>query len=160
MTDLRTIELSGCRSPHIFAQALQPSMNSSEVVVCPKLEELILESPDGVFDIKSVTKMAAARASRGKKLRTVKLVDRQGELDPKVILELKKHVSYVECASELARLMVNSDTEDRRGGGSGKCLPGELVRVCILIWCLCSIFDLGSSEQRYFPTLTCTTMSD
>ena len=119
MTDLRTIELSGCRSPHIFAQALQPSMNSSEVVVCPKLEELILESPDGVFDIKSVTKMAAARASRGKKLRTVKLVDRQGELDPKVILELKKHVSYVECASELARLMVNSDTEDRRGGDLG-----------------------------------------
>ena len=115
MTDLRTLTLSGCRSPHIFAQALQPGMNSSEVVVCPKLEELILESPDGVFDIKSVIKMAAARALRGKKLRMVRLIDKQGEPDPEVMLELKKHVSHVEHAFELVRLTVNGDT-----GGWGR----------------------------------------
>jgi len=112
MTDLRTLKLSRCRSPHIFTQALQPSMNSSEVMVCPKLEELILESPDGAFDVKSVIKMVAARAWKGRKLGTIRIVDGRGGPDPGVMSELKKHVSHVDYIFELVRSTVNSDTED------------------------------------------------
>ena len=42
MTDLRSLTLSKCTSPHIFIQALQPDVSSSEAVVRPKLEELIV----------------------------------------------------------------------------------------------------------------------
>ena len=97
MTDLRSLTLSRCASPHIFIQALQPDVSSSEVVVCPKLEELIVVLWAGeTFDTKSVINMAAVRASRGKELRTVRIVDRWGKLDQKVILELKKHIFHVE----------------------------------------------------------------
>ena len=94
MTDLRTLKISRCRSPHIFTQALRLGMNSSGVV-CPKLEELILESPDEALDVKSVVGMTAWRAWKGKKLRTIRIVDGRGEPDPKIISGLKKHVSHV-----------------------------------------------------------------
>ena len=41
MKALRTLRLHHCQSPHLFINALRPSM-SSNVVACPKLEELIL----------------------------------------------------------------------------------------------------------------------
>ena len=42
MKDLRTLTFSGCRNPNIFICALQPATGSLEVVVCPRLEELVL----------------------------------------------------------------------------------------------------------------------
>jgi hypothetical protein len=104
MRDLRTLTLSECEKPHIFMQALEPGMSSSEAVVCPKLEELILVpcSCGEPFYIKSVITMVAARALRGKKLGTVRIVDRRGGLDPDVMLELKKHICHVEHVPELA----------------------------------------------------------
>jgi len=41
MKDLRTLTLSRCRDPDIFIGALQPATCSSEIAVCPKLEEFV-----------------------------------------------------------------------------------------------------------------------
>ena len=45
MEDLRTLTLSHRQSSHGFIAALRPNTSSSEVVVCPKLEELFLAFP-------------------------------------------------------------------------------------------------------------------
>ena len=97
MKELRTLKLYHCASPRIFVRVLHPSANLSEAVVCPELEELIIEHRTA-FDIEAVVGMAAARASRGVKLETVRIVHwhRSGYTQPNVS-ELKKHVSHVEC---------------------------------------------------------------
>ena len=103
MKDLRTLTLSECLGPHIFTHTLHPGTRSSEVVVCPKLKELVLVlgSYGGTFDIASVVGMAAARALRGAKLGTVRIVGEDGRagLDVselrKHVSELKKHVSLM-----------------------------------------------------------------
>ena len=99
MKDLRTLMLSGCTNQDIFIRALQPTTSSLEVVVCPKLEKIILTLLfEGIFDTASVVEMAAARASRGKRLRTIKIIDGRGEADLDVS-ELRKHVWNVEYSS-------------------------------------------------------------
>ena len=72
-------------------------MNSSEVVVCPKLEELVLVSHayGGISDMTSVIEMAASRASRGRKLGTAKIADHPNGAGMD-IPELRKHVWNVE----------------------------------------------------------------
>ena len=97
MKDLRTLTLSGCPNPGIFIRALQPATSSSEVVVCPKLEELVLvlHPHDMMSHLMSVVEMAAARASRGKKLRTFRIVGGRDTANVDV-LELRKHVWNVE----------------------------------------------------------------
>ena len=97
MKDLRTLTFSECRNPDIFIRALQPSTSSSEVVVCPKLEELVLVVFTGetMFRITRATEMAAARASRGKKLRTVRIAGGWSAANFDVS-ELRKHVWNVE----------------------------------------------------------------
>ena len=94
MEHLRTLVLSRCTSPDIFIRALDPNNGVSGVVVCPKLEKLVLvfRLNRGTLDIKNVIDMAAARASRGAKLRTVRIVSGQNELDLVDVLELGKHV--------------------------------------------------------------------
>ena len=90
---LRTLTLVQCKSPDIFISALDPNGNSSGDVVCPKLEEIIVY--DGsLLDINGVTRMAAARALRGSKLKSLKLIcdPIPAEID---ILELRKHVSHL-----------------------------------------------------------------
>ena len=97
MKNLRTLTLS--RFIHQCALvALHPDLYSSKDAVCPKLEELVLVlGPDGEgFDIKGVIEIAAARASRGAKLSTVRIIVGRGKLDPRGVLELRKHVSHVE----------------------------------------------------------------
>jgi len=96
MKDLRTLKLTGCTNQDIFIRALQPATSLSEVVVCPKLEEIILVLLfKGTFDTTSVVEMAAARASRGKRLRTIRIIDgrRGADLD---VSELRKYVWNVE----------------------------------------------------------------
>jgi len=97
MNDLRTLTLSGCRFPHIFIYALQPSMSPSEVVVCPKLEELVLvlHPHERMFHTTRVIEMAAERASRGEKLRTFSVFGGQSIANVDVS-ELRKHVWNVE----------------------------------------------------------------
>ena len=77
MKGLRSLTLSRRRSLHIFINALHPT-TSSEDMVCPKLEELILVLRTGgeVVDIKDVIRMAVARASRGAELKSVRIISR------------------------------------------------------------------------------------
>jgi hypothetical protein len=97
MNHLRTLTLSHCTSPDIFIHALDPIMSPSGDVICPRLEDLILVLDlDGeTLDIKNVIEMAAARASRGAKLKSIRIAgqDPSVEID---VLELRKHVSHVE----------------------------------------------------------------
>jgi len=99
LEELRILMLYECNRTHIFIRALHPSASSPDVMVCPKLKELVLVLCDGeeVFDMKVVVRMAKARASRGKKLETVRIVDGRDEPDPDGVLELlRKHVGHVE----------------------------------------------------------------
>jgi len=93
MKDLRTLTLSRCRYPYTLIYALEPY--SSEVVVCPKLEEFVLMSHP-YKKIVGVIEMAEARASRGEKLRTLRIV---GGLDMVNLdmSELGRYVCNVEC---------------------------------------------------------------
>ena len=97
MKDLRTLIFFKCKSLHTFIRALQPGTDSSDAVVCPQLEELglVLRTDGEIFNIASVVEMAAARALRGVKLRTVRIADGEGEagLD---VSELRKYVWNVE----------------------------------------------------------------
>ena len=98
MKHLRTLTFSRCTSPDIFIHALDPIMSPSGDVICPRLEDLVLvlRLKGKRLDIKRVIEMAAARASRGVKLKSVKIVgqDESMRIDA---LELRKHVSHVEC---------------------------------------------------------------
>jgi len=98
LKELRVLMLHKCNRTHIFIHTLHPSASSPDVVVCPKLEELVLILCDDgeVFKMKGVVGMAEARASRGKKLETVRIVDGRDEPDPDGVLELRKHVGHVE----------------------------------------------------------------
>ena len=100
MNNLRTLTIHGCRNPHIFIRALHPGVSTSRVVVCPKLEELVLNlNIDGEeFDIQSVIRMAKARASRGAKLGSVRIIDGnpRPKVDPAGVLELRAHAWCVE----------------------------------------------------------------
>ena len=110
MKDLLTLTLSLCASPQIFIYALDPTVGSSGVLVCPKLEEIIIEHR-GEFDIESILRVAAARASRGAKLKLVRIVTRGGvaEIDAS---ELKKHVLHVECSHKVDIKGYLGDKED------------------------------------------------
>ena len=98
MKRLRALTLYRFESSHIFIHALHPSMSPSEVVVCPKLEELHLELRQENLDLKDVIGMATARASRGAKLKSVTIL--RGNYVRADVLELKKHVFHVECGPE------------------------------------------------------------
>jgi len=94
MKSLRTIELRNCESSYIFIHVLDPGTSSSGIIVCPKLEELIIYAGRTLY-IEDVIEMVAARALGGTKLKLVRIVGQEfGEDD---VLELKKYVSYVEC---------------------------------------------------------------
>ena len=114
MKDLCALTLSKCKSLYIFIHALRPSTSSSKIMACPKLEELVLIfHPDSkAVGIKNVIGMAAARASRGKKLRAIRIVDSRDEIDPGDVLELKKHVLRVEHCPGIVGSTVNNDEED------------------------------------------------
>ena len=101
MKGLRILTLFHCRNPHIFIDALHPSMNSG-VVVCPELEGLVLvlHVDEGMLDMKGVIGMAAARAVGGVKLKSIRIVgyDKVVRAD---VLELEKHVLHVECGTDI-----------------------------------------------------------
>ena len=99
MKDLRTLTLSKCKFPYTLIHALEP--RSSEVMVCPKLEELFLMPypHKGMSRIMvGIIEMAAVRASRGKKLRTFRIF---GGLDT-VDLDVSELGKYV-CNAEYVR---------------------------------------------------------
>jgi len=114
LKNLRTLSLSRCINPCTFMAALSPNIDTSGAVPCPKLEEIILVSRTDArdIDIKSMTKIAAARASRGAKLRTIRITRGKDKLDLGDVLELRKHVSNVECGPVVDVVDSNSDDSD------------------------------------------------
>ena len=97
MADLRTLTLSKCTDLDTFIHTLQPSMSLSEVMVCPRLEEFTLVLGFyGISDTTELVEMAAARASRGNKLRTIGIIDTRRYRSNLDVSELKEHVCNVE----------------------------------------------------------------
>ena len=101
MMHLHTLTLHRFASPKTFIYALDPGMNSTGTMVCPQLEELnlVLSISMEIFDIKDLIEMAVARASKGAKLKSVKIAGRK--LAGSNVVELKKHVLRVECDVEV-----------------------------------------------------------
>jgi len=109
MGNLHTLTLTDCDTPHFFIHALDPTMSPSGVMACPRLEKLVVDHKE-TLDIKSFIRMAAARVSRGVKLKFVRICSSwfvttmYPEHD---VSELKKHVFRVECSNS-----GGSDEED------------------------------------------------
>jgi hypothetical protein len=99
MKHLHTLTLRHCASSHIFVHALHPNMSSSGVVVCPKLEGLVIVLDGMPIDMTSVIGVVAARASRGAKLKFIRIIGRKSVRTE--VLELKKHVPHVEYGPEV-----------------------------------------------------------
>ena len=100
MKDLRTLTLYDYANTHDVIRALDPSACSSGVVICPKLEELVISQYGEPLDTQDVIEMAAARASRGVKLKSV-WIDTPFESVQTDALELKRHVLHVKCGPEV-----------------------------------------------------------
>ena len=97
MKGLRTLRLTRCEDLCTFVRALHPDMDSSGTMVCPELEELIIVEDKQALDVKVVEEVAAARASRGAKLKLVRITSWYGSIKAQVdASELKNHVSRVE----------------------------------------------------------------
>jgi hypothetical protein len=111
MEHLRTLTLYHCRSPHIVIHALHPAMSSSGAMVCPKLEELVIVLDKETLDMKSVIGVVTARASRGAKFRSVRIVGQDQPVRTDV-LELEKHVLDVEYGPKVDRVYDDGDDED------------------------------------------------
>ena len=101
MKDLRTLTFDRCVDPGVFIHALDPTVDSSGIIACPGLEELVIIHK-WEFDIKDVVGMAAERASRGVKLKTVRVIRWDGTVYPQAgAMELEKHVSHVKFSREV-----------------------------------------------------------
>ena len=112
MNNLRTLILSRCENLPAYMYALHPGIHSSNVMVCPKLEELIFIFRSGRerFNIWGLIDVAVERVSRGAKLRAVRIVGRQGKSDPCGVSELREHVLHVKCGPLAGA--VSNDSED------------------------------------------------
>ena len=95
MTNLHTLVLTECDNLP-FILALNPDKNSSKLVLCPGLEELVLyvESQDQ-FQIRCLLRMTKERASRGIKLSSITIAG-LGELVPaEGVFKLGEYVTRV-----------------------------------------------------------------
>ena len=111
MENLRTLTLSRVEGLHHFTTILHN--------LCLKLEELVLVPSTGKkgFDIGCVIEMAAARERRRLKLRTVRIVDGQDEVNSRSVLKLGKYVLHVHIERRPTVSVIN-------GGGGGSCGGG------------------------------------
>ena len=101
MKCLRTLVLTDCHLPRIFTNALYPS-TSSEGLACPGLEEIVigLRGDSGTLDIERFVGIAAARAARGAKLKSVRIIT-QDEAVKASALGLEEHVLRVRCGPDV-----------------------------------------------------------
>ena len=111
--NLRILVLCRCDCLSAFMGALNPNTSPSKEVVCPLLEDLVFFlRTDREFDVQGVIEVAAARASRGTKLRGVAIVGEHVELDVADMLELRKHILCVEYGHETHMECRESDDSD------------------------------------------------
>jgi len=96
LENLRILTLAECRNLP-FILTLNPDKNPSKIILCLKLEEVILYigHPDE-FNIDELLSMAKERASRGVKLSVITIVITDVLEPKKVVFQLRKHVSRVE----------------------------------------------------------------
>ena len=96
MNNLRTLTLIESNSLP-FILALDPDENSNEIVLCPKLEEIVLYiKPPFKFHVNELLRMAKKRTSRDARLSAIMIVSAY-KLAPSMELSgLRKHVSRVE----------------------------------------------------------------
>jgi len=97
MEDLRTLTLTRCSNIN-FILILNPEKTPSNIVVCPKLEEIAfyIEHPDQLC-IEELLSMVEERASRGAKLLAITIVSAGTLALMKEVFQLRRHVSRVEC---------------------------------------------------------------
>ena len=105
--NLRTLTISRCKNLSNFI----PSLN--DYFRCPKLEELVLDPRvDGEkFDIQRVVAMAAVRASKGMRFKSIRIVSRDKFVQT-CALKLKEYVSHVECSLMVALTSDDVDSGD------------------------------------------------
>jgi len=72
MKDLRTFTISQCPNPHMLILALDPDTRLSGDLACPKLEVVIKRVE--TFDLGKILETVATRASRGPKLKLIRIV--------------------------------------------------------------------------------------
>lgn len=98
MGSLRILTLAECNNLP-FIRILNPNENTSNTVLCQKLEEIILHirKPDQ-FRINDLLRMAEERALRGAKLSAILIVSLDVAFVPteEAVFQLRKHVSRVE----------------------------------------------------------------
>ena len=94
MEDLRTLILIGCEDLS-FIHTLNPDKNPSKIILCPRLEEIILyvDGRDS-FHADELVNMAEERALRGVKLAAI-TIDIDDVLLENKVFRLEKHVSRV-----------------------------------------------------------------
>ena len=111
MENLRTLTLSRVEGLQYFTTILHN--------LCLKLEELVLVPSTGKkgFDIGCVIEMAAARERRRLKLRTVRIVGGQDEVNSRSVLKLGKYVLHVHIERRPTVSVIS-------GGGGGSCGGG------------------------------------
>ena len=94
MKDLRTLMLNQCEDLP-FIHTLNPDKNPSKIVLCPRLEEIILNAYDrDLFHVDELVNMAEERALRGAKLPAI-TIDINDVLLENEVFRLKKHVSRI-----------------------------------------------------------------
>ena len=108
MKGLRTLMISQCKN---ISASIRNIL--ADDVICPKLEELILDPRvhREKFDIQVVISIAATRASDGRKLKSVKIVSRDKSVLSSA-LKLEQYVSHVECDLGVAAVCDNDDGSD------------------------------------------------
>jgi hypothetical protein len=100
MKNLRTLTLSLCKNLQSFILALAHDPNSMDPITYPKLEGLVFRTEER-FDVESIVKVAAARASGGAPLKSVRIIN-LGEFVPREgVMTLLEHVEHVETCFEV-----------------------------------------------------------
>ena len=97
MNGLRTLVLVNCLNLPL-AFALNPGCNTSNTVVCPKLEKLFLCDPDQEeeFCIDELLEMAKARAAGGAKLSTIVIICPLELISAEKVSNLRDYASHAE----------------------------------------------------------------
>ena len=80
-----------------FTRALDPEQNTSNLVLCPTMEEFVLYSESlPPFGIYSLIVMARNRALRGAKLSSITFINLGGRKQRDEVLKLREYVTHVE----------------------------------------------------------------
>ena len=96
MDELRTLILVDCKDQR-FIQALDPQKHPSDLVLCPKMEELVLFiGSQGHFCAGRFARVMKNRAWRGARLASITVVDLGNVAREEEVLKLREHVTNVE----------------------------------------------------------------